>query len=694
MAIKDINNSIKRTIKVVTFCLLPGVGLFFTDQILLYIFDNEYLPLFSSVLYVIPFFVLSLFAIILVALLKKMYGREKNLKIFFIAGVSAAVLTFLLSVGGVVLGTTLTGPAMSAFFLEVVCIGYMIAGYFLSLSKRLSGVRLYGLLLISSVVFIVWSVIMPEWLFTQGTYPSVLLLIILIGIIYALFNLSFRPFFTAVTVLFFLIIAIASLNHLKLSSVCGVNDDVQASSGKDFSEKLNIILIVWDTVRRDHLSVYGFDLNTTPYLEKRSAENTTIIYDEVTSVASWTLPAHASMFTGLYPRSHGAQRFYNEGMDKQSKDYYDLNSEFKTLAERLSEGGYRCGGISANFSLAGRDVNMDQGFQYFCDMENPFYLKSGYIELPKKIKEALKEKRPASLNFPFFVPCMTADQVNKQSLKWLDKIKGVQPFFLFVNYMDAHYPYYAPPELRGLFDGYDPDLSYVHPFEMIYHLPPKGCALTENEKAHLASQYHSCIYYLDMKLREFEQGLKERGLFDDTVIILVADHGESLGEHNTIFHQFNHYSEVLGVPLIVKYPARKKISDVKAIFENRAVFELILDQAGMSVEPLVPEVPWKSLAEQKFSRSRKCFNTSMQRAVYFDEYKYMISRPGEDELYNLSQDPHELNNIAADEENVRKRGEKLLNEYENTIPQATPESPDRKFNSRQEEKLRTLGYIH
>src|SRR5262249_31950052 len=117
----------------------------------------------------------------------------------------------------------------------------------------------------------------------------------------------------------------------------------------------NIVFIVWDTVRRDHLSLYGYGKPTTPYLESRARESR--VFTQAMSVAPCTLPSHASMFTGLYPRSHGADFVVPPG--SATLTYRRLNPASLTLAKALTDHGYECGAVSANYGFVARKVGMD-----------------------------------------------------------------------------------------------------------------------------------------------------------------------------------------------------------------------------------------------------------------------------------------------------------------------------------------------
>ncbi len=695
MAKNDSDSYIKRVLIVLVFCLLPGLFLFVLDQLLMHHLQGQHLPLFLSALYVVPFFILTFVAVIVVHLLSKRYDDNRVPYILFITALVLSVLTFVFSVIGVLTFTSLTTPAKGALLLGVVGIGLMATGCLWSRSGKPSGFYLYALLLALVLIFIAWAVIMPEWLFTQGSYPSVLMLFLFIALIYALRRYSAVPFFIELSAVVILFVTIAFIDHNHVQEFCGPNELSSTDKVESNADRPNIILIVWDTVRSDHLSAYGYERETTPYLSE-IAKRDFKAYKNVISNASSTLSSHASMFTGLYPTSHGSHGFYKQGMDENSRDYHPLSRKLETLAEILKKKGYKCGGVSANYAFAGRGVNMDQGFHYFCDRGNPLYLKTGYVEFPKNIIELLKKKGPSSLDYPFFVPHITADLVNKLALKWIDGNKDDQPFFLFINYMEAHYPYYAPSDLLDAFDGYKKSLHDESP-ERLLCSDGEVCSLTAEQKAHLEAQYDSCILYLDMKLREFEQALRKKGLYEDTMIILTSDHGEAFGEHKNIYHGYSLYSELIHVPLLIKYRRRRSPDGPASVSEIRDVYRIVLERAGLAGEISYPTYSWKAMAERykNFDQSDcECLDSKTQKAFYFDQYKYMATVDGEEELINMRTDYEELNDLSQKNPGALNQGRQLMEEFSKTVPEADIITDPQKLSPAEKEKLKALGYLH
>jgi arylsulfatase A-like enzyme len=204
----------------------------------------------------------------------------------------------------------------------------------------------------------------------------------------------------------------------------------QAKTG----QRPNVVLIVMDTVRADHTSVYGYDRDTTPFLRELAKEAT--LYTRAFAVSDFTLPTHASMFTGLYPRTHGAYYAppnYPNGLP--------LSQRFTTMAEVLQANGYRAAGIVANAGYLSTSMGFSQGFELF-DSRLPERVaapsRSPYLR--RRVHELL-DRFVSTADFE--PTTRRAQEINHEAETFLNQVDG--PFFLFLNYMDAHNPYAPPP---------------------------------------------------------------------------------------------------------------------------------------------------------------------------------------------------------------------------------------------------------
>ena len=286
-------------------------------------------------------------------------------------------------------------------------------------------------------------------------------------------------------------------------------------------DRPNLILVMVDTLRADHLSCYGGPV-PTPNLCRIATDGGTI-YSGF-SHASWTKPATATLLTSLLPTSH-------QTMSKPSA----LNDDIDTVAEVLQGSGYRTGGIVSNTNLT-ESFGFAQGFDEYSYL-GPDYLFGAKESSSKlvlyQIARRVRFLLPVGVRFGDFY--QDSEVVNGHATSWLDRHQDSR-FFLFLHYMDPHDPFFEHP-----YNGY-------------------GIARASNQhpKMAMAEEMHRLykqeIAYLDQHFGELIAHLEELGLYDDSVIALVADHGEEFGEHGGFWHGLTLYEEQIRVPLLIKWP--------------------------------------------------------------------------------------------------------------------------------------------
>lgn len=456
----------------------------------------------------------------------------------------------------------------------------------------------------------------------------------------------------------------------------------------------NVILIVMDTVRADHLSVYGYERNTTPFLNK-FAENATL-FKKSTASGAMTLSTHASIFTGMYARSHGAHTTTDDPGGKP------LGDKFNTMAEILAENGYNTVGVVANHGYLSSKFNMDQGFHYY-DVRCPirFIGKTNKIFFRERVRKVSK----------MFVPRIvwerlhrSAETINQVTYNLLGQLKNNDnPFFLFVNYMDAHDPYIPPPPFDTLFDGKMERFSTAKFRTLEHELMLLERSITKKEKRHLLSQYDGGIAYIDFHLEKLINRLKSDGLYENSLIIITSDHGEAFGEKNLLIHGLAAYENITSVPLIIKYPNQNKGQIVDELVSSVDYLPTVLGTIGKEIPEYIqgtslleitnsakrnvisesyPSEYWKSL-HSRFNR--------IQRAIYSWPYKFISATDGKLELYDLSKDPNEANDLYHDDSTVAKQMDSKLKQWLDTF---TPEESEPASMDRETiENLKALGYI-
>ncbi|MCC7011617.1 MAG: sulfatase [Planctomycetes bacterium] len=379
----------------------------------------------------------------------------------------------------------------------------------------------------------------------------------------------------------------------------------------------SLLVIVLDTVREDHVSAYGYPRRTTPAVDALAAQADR--YENARSTAPWTLPSHASLFTGRFPHEHGAEA--RKTVDGQFFDAWPLSDEQLTLAEALESEGYSTAAFAANAGYVTERYGLSQGFQQFTS------------------------KR------------MRGDEVVDRALDWIGS--GGRPFFVFLNLMDAHRKYNveavadaaarnlpAPPDLDA---GQLLDLLCVSVLETAEAPSPELVQRVQDA-------YDLGIANADLALGRLFDELRARGLFDDTVIVVTADHGEYFGEHDVVEHSKDVYEPGLCIPLIVKHARQSAGRVIDAPTSIADVPRIVLGSMPAPLAALAKQFPGSSadrglLAELRYTRQKDMSASYGKRfdrersVLYVGSWKLIRSSDGQHELYDLASDPKELRNV-------------------------------------------------
>jgi arylsulfatase A-like enzyme len=327
----------------------------------------------------------------------------------------------------------------------------------------------------------------------------------------------------------------------------------------------NVLLIVVDTLRADHLSTYGYARPTSPHLTQLAAQGT--LFENAIAPSSWTLPSHASLLTGLYPQEHHVE----SGGALLGWDYPVLGNEFRTR-------GYRTAAFSANTPFFSRRRGFGRGFIHFEDDFQSLgssFAQTFYGDLIKHLLFRLQWKRD-------LFGRRSAEQINQHALRWIDN--GHQPFFVFLNYMDVHDPYRPPePYLHRYTKMRDPGSRASEHWEWLEHLMPE-------QRQGAMDAYDGAINYVDDHIQELLQNLRQRGLDRNTLVVITSDHGEGFGEHGLMAHGNSLYRELIHVPLILlepgKIPAGRRINAPVSLTSLPAT---LLEEAGEVQHPHFPQ---------------------------------------------------------------------------------------------------------
>jgi len=314
----------------------------------------------------------------------------------------------------------------------------------------------------------------------------------------------------------------------------------------------NVLFVVMDTVRKDHLGPYGYDRDTTPGLDAFAEEAT--VFDNAVAPAPWTLPVHASLFTGMYPSRHGAD---------QENPYLEGAT---TLAQSLSAAGHETACYSSNAWITPY-THLTDGFD---DQDNFFEVMPGDLlsgplarmwqvlnDNPRlrKLADALVSMGNTAHEY-----LSSGEGADSKTPRVVDRTKAFVEdaeegddtgWFSFINLMDAHLPYHPPAEFREEFAP-GVDSTEVCQNSKLYNSGARD--IDDEEWEDIRGLYDAEIAHIDSQLTRLFDWLKETGRWDDTAVVVCADHGELHGEHGLYGHEFGLYDPLVNVPLLVKHP--------------------------------------------------------------------------------------------------------------------------------------------
>jgi arylsulfatase A-like enzyme len=433
----------------------------------------------------------------------------------------------------------------------------------------------------------------------------------------------------------------------------------------------NVLLLTLDTLRADHLGCYGYERKTSPRIDALAEVGT--LYSRAYAAAAWTLPSHASLFTGKYPAEHGARTFQLEEGDVREGA---LDESHLTLAEALKAEGYRTAAFVGNAVYLGTRFQLDQGF-------DSYYNERTY-----------------------------ARTLTRLLVEWLREYEAEgpeDPFFLFANYVDTHNPYNAGK--RHDDPGFVEDGKQRESHPLYEELRPWILQRKEpfpDEKLQLLiDQYDTAIYNLDAELGFLFRTLEHLGLYNNTLIVLTSDHGEFFGEHELIDHGKDVYQEVLWVPLIVKYPGQQEGHLDDTPVSGVHVPQLVVSQlpgpmAERSLRHFLRGPGRGAVVGENYFTMPYDFNANPWERERFDRvrtafyewpYKYIRDSTGAHELYDLEEDPGETVDLCDRESEVARRLAGQLEAHEAAGRRVGSFRPASAPNAEQVENLRSLGYL-
>jgi arylsulfatase A-like enzyme len=419
-------------------------------------------------------------------------------------------------------------------------------------------------------------------------------------------------------------------------------------------EHINVVLILTDTVRADHLSCYGYERNTSPHMDSLAAAGT--LFEKCQGQASWTLPSMASIMSGVAPVVHGAGR--------NSSGFHGISTDAPWLPLAFYRSGYRTAAFF-NVMFMNEDFGFHRGFQHF-DCQG---VASG---------NSLRKAGPTVDDF----------------LEWLDADDADKPFFAAVHFYDPHIPYRAPEPYRFLYTDPEYTGDYGDTWgegitEMI-DVNSGAVVPTQADLQNLMALYDGEITYMDSEIGRLLAELRARGLAENTIIVIVGDHGEEFLDHSGIEHGRTLYQETTHVPLIIAGPGFNGGGVVTQHVAQLDIAGTLAAAAGLEFTVFEPsqnlmeelnttrDIPasgvlWRTQGDLV---SIVCGNSKIIWSVEDDSM----------ESFNLAADPLEREVLEPSEDQIQAAG------YYWTTPPAG-EAPLVDYSETAARELRNLGYI-
>ena len=415
----------------------------------------------------------------------------------------------------------------------------------------------------------------------------------------------------------------------------------------------NVLLITLDTVRAANMSLYGYSRSTTPTIDRFAERG--VVFEQAFATAPWTLPSHASMFTGRWP--------------------YELSADFATplddthltLAEYFGGRSYATAGMVGNLQYCGADTGLVRGFDTYEDYPRSLGEIASSSTLVQTVANNFRLRR--LIQNDQHLDRVSAEQINRRALSWISAQDGM-PFFLFLNYFDAHEPYLPPPPFDRRF-GAGRQHGRHSPLHHWLWNPAIGHRKMGNaERQEEIDAYDGSLAYLDYHVGELLNALETRGILDDTLVVITSDHGEEFAEHSVFDHGYSLYRPSVQVPLVMVFPGRTPSARrVAAPVSLRDLASTVVDLLGPSQDtpfpgtsltrlwrddrrgpPLESEAVSPAFAEVSRSPGQPDWFPSSKgdmTAVVSQGLRYILNGDGGEELYDLEDDPWEQRNLVS-----------------------------------------------
>lgn len=445
---------------------------------------------------------------------------------------------------------------------------------------------------------------------------------------------------------------------------------IMVEPAKEPARPRNVAVILIDALRADHLSSYGYARPDTDPAVAGLWHDQGVKFSRAKTAVSWTSPATASLLTGLYPFEHGVRQY----------DNLVLLSKFTTIAELLREQGYHTAAVSMNMMIT-PNLNFGQGFDVFHDLGNKMFYWNADLIGAGRVRQWLSQKPP-------------------------------QPFFLYCHFINPHYPYSLPLWIK------DPPVKLINQFmvmDALVSFPldnllmklfpgPRAAAQTPGGNA-LENLYDGEIRRSDLAAAQVLAALDQGGFMDNTLVIVLADHGEGFMEHGQFLHGGSLYEEQIHIPLFIAGPGIEKPGSVIScpvsivdVAPTIAEFAGVKDAPRMSGQSLWPLIKGEPCRERPLLAwlDNRAVNKPVQAAIMKGNEKLIRTQDGAKsslELYDLAADPAETHNLADQDKELAAAMDQELDRLIEGKIRKEETSIDQAHRDRQDKILKSIGYL-
>jgi arylsulfatase A-like enzyme len=592
---------------------------------------------------------------------------------------------------------SVTGSLLIGFILGI------LFGNILGVCRKTDSViRLYAVLLYLPLVlfaaFLWWTRVLVDEPFLSGRSLFHLFIFFFAGyivfrIVRALISFAMHKRATLITrILIVLILLIIALTMKGVWSIRRDRGGEFLTVSKEVDLPLNVLLITMDTQRADYLGCYGDSLMTTPHLDELAAGGT--IFLEASAQVPMTLPSHMSIFTSTYPVVHGV---------RTNSEPRKLPGTMRTMTEIFRERGYRTGAFVSSFVLHSSFTETSRGFDVYDDQ-----FEDNEMRFLARIKP-----RPSLVHVMEWLGFTLSKRLERQAgdtstraIQWLDQVADWAPFFLWIHYYDPH-SYYDPPapfDTLYIQEIADRERVGILMETARNYFPKQGdhVELNGEELQAVRALYRGEVSYMDHHIGRVIDHLRETGRLGRTLIVATADHGETLGEHDTLGHSPWIYQPIIHIPLFFWNPGRVPAGAVREdVVESVDIMPTILELVGI---PAPEQIQGKSLVPLFTADETPVFTAYFETfkseeperrsvGIRLGPWKYIFEPWGVGEyLFHLERDPDESINLVAEEPELAAR---LRDQASAIMSDSSTEEAAEAIELTPEsiEALRALGYI-